>query len=232
MLEKLKDIGLTEKEIEVLRALIENEELSILQLSKLTKISRTYCYEALEKLMQKGLVAKVVLNNKTAWKANPVERIMSHLEVIKEEIRQDLMKLKQKTLVKDEGFKINLYKGKKGIKAICDRELESKTDVIGWGAEGQLEQHLPFYYEYFKNECLKRKLKANFIVMKPLSKLAKVNVNTKYCRKYFDTSVEVNIFDDHILIFFWKENPEAIEIISKDVANSFRNYHKLFWEKL
>ena len=68
--------------------------------------------------------------------------------------------------------------------------------------------------------------------MKQLSKLAKVNVNAKYGKKHFDTSVEINIFDDHVLIFFWKENPEAIEIISKDAANSFRNYHKLFWGKL
>ena len=91
---------------------------------------------------------------------------------------------------------------------------------------------MPFYYEHFKKECIKRKLKANFIIMKPLSKLASKNVNAKHFPKYFDTFVEVNVFDDKTLIFFWKEEPEAIEITSKNVADSFRNYHQFFWEKL
>ncbi len=232
MLEKLKDIGLTDKEIEILKTLIEQEELTILELSRLTKISRTYCYEALESLQNKGLVAKVILNKKTAWKSNPIERIINHIDIIKEEIRQELSQLHKKNKKHSQKVKINLYEGKRGIKAVCDRELESKTNVIGWGAEGQLEKYLPFYYEHFKNKCIKNNLKANFVIMKPLSKLARKNVNSKKFPKYFDTFVEVNIFDDRTILFFWKDEPEAIEIVSKNVADSFRNYHKFFWEKL
>jgi len=231
MLEKLKDIGLTDKEIIILKTLIEEGELSILQVSKKTGISRSYCYEALENLMKKGLTAKVILNKKTAWKANPIERIMDHIEVVKQEIFQELSQLR-KTEKKQEDVKINLYKGKRGIKTVCDRELESETSVIGWGAEGQLETHLPFYYEHFKKQCIKNKLKADFIIMKPLSKLAAKNVNAKHFPKQFDTIVEVNVFDDRTLIFFWKDTPEAIEIVNKNVADSFRNYHKFFWNKL
>ena len=205
--------------------------MPVLKISKITGISRSYCYEALESLMNKGIVSKVILNKKTAWKANPVERIINHIDIIKEEIRQELSKL-HKTEKKEEEVKISLYKGNRGIKVICDREIDSKTEVIGWGAEGQLEKYMPFYYEHFKKECIKRKLKANFIIMKPLSKLAAKNVNAKNFPKHFDTIVEVNVFDDHTLIFFWKDEPEAIEIVSKNVADSFRNYHKFFWEKL
>jgi sugar-specific transcriptional regulator TrmB len=228
MLEKLKEIGLTEKEIQILKTLFENEHMTILEMSKRTRISRTYCYEALENLLNRGFVSKVILNKKTAWRANPSEKILNYIDLIKKEIREELTKISLKNKRPEEKINVNLYKGKNGIRAICERELDSKTKVIGWGAEGQLEKHMPFYYEHFKNQCIKRGLKADFIIMKPLSRLASKNVNSKHFPKYFETFVEINVFDNRTILFFWKEEPEAIEIVNKNVADSFRNYHKFF----
>ncbi len=230
MLNILKDIGLTEKEIQIFEILLSHGELSIIKISKLTGVSRSYCYDALESLMKKGFVVKVVLNNKIAWKAAQTNRILDHIDSVKEEIRT---KLKQtKPLEKKDELKINFYKGVNGIKLICDDVLNTKTKVIGWGAEGQLGKYMPHYYKHFKKTCKKRNIKADFIILKTMDPLAMVNVNAKKFPYVFNTNVEINIYDNKTLIFFWKDIPEAIEIVDEEVAKSFRGYHEIFWKKL
>lgn len=232
MLSILKNIGLSEKEIKLYEELYKHGEETITQLSKNTGITRSYCYEIVEKLSTKGLITKTIVNNRCFWKALPKEKLLGYIDFIKEDIDKELTKvsMNQKD---DEEREINLYKGKKGIRLLLDKISESKTKVVGFGASKNLKKYLPFYSKHFLKKIEKKKIPFDLLCLKG-DKPASIfeGIRYKQFKDRFKTCAEINVYEDKTIIFLWKDKLEAIEIVDKDVANSFRNYHKVFWENL
>jgi hypothetical protein len=86
-------------------------------------------------------------------------------------------------------------------------------------------------YKHIFNKLKNNKIKFELLTLKNKIPVIKDNTKFKSFKKEFDTCVEINVFDDKTIIFFWKDNLEAIEITDMDIANSFRNYHKQLWNK-
>jgi sugar-specific transcriptional regulator TrmB len=229
MLEPLKDLGLSDIEIKIYEKLFTKGEQTILELSKNAGINRSYCYEVLEKLSKKGFITKLLINNKSYWKALPSEQVLGYIDELKEKVSSSLQNLNQHSKLQQ--TKIEIHQGKKGIKNICDKISESNTKVIGFGAEGQIKKFLPLDYKHIFNKLKNNKIKFELLTLKNKIPVIKDNTKFKSFKKEFDTCVEINVFDDKTIIFFWKDNLEAIEITDMDIANSFRNYHKQLWNK-
>ncbi len=231
MLSVLKDIGLSEGEIKVYETLFKTGEKTILQLAKSARMNRSYCYEILERLLNKGFVTKQLINNKIYWKVMPREHVLAYIDEVKKNIDNSLKGLTQTHKTNSER-EINVFKGQKGIKTVCDSIVDSKSKVIGFGAEGNIKKYLPYSYKHIFDKARKNKTKFELITLKNKIPLIKGITKTKSFKKSFNTCVEINIWDDKTVLFFWKDHPEAIVIKDPEVANSFRNYHKIFWENL
>lgn len=231
MLSVLKDIGLSEGEIKVYETLFKSGEQTILKLAKIARMNRSYCYEILERLLNKGFVTKQLVNNKTYWKVMPREHVLAYIDEVKKNVDNSLHALAQTQNANGER-EVTLFKGQKGIKAVCDSIVDSKSKVIGFGAEGNIMKYLPYSYKHIFERAKKNKTTFELITLKNKIPSIKNLTKTKSFKKAFDTCVEINIWNDKTVLFFWKDQPEAIVIKDRDVANSFRNYHKIFWENL
>jgi sugar-specific transcriptional regulator TrmB len=227
MLESLKEIGFSDNEIKVYESLLKEGEQTILEISKNSKINRSYSYEVLESLFKKGLITKSIKDNRIYWKSLPKEKIFIYIDDLKKDISSSIRKIKENSKVSKREIKI--YSGKKGIQRVCENIAESKTKVIGFGAEGQLKKFFPYSYMHIFNKIKKNKIRFELITLKDKIPLVKGMTRFKSFKKEFPSCVEINIYEDKTVIFFWKEDLEAIEIKDIDVANSFRNYHKEFW---
>lgn len=227
MLDSLKEIGLSDSEIKVYKDLATNGKRSVLGISKLSGINRSYCYELLEKLVKKGFLRKILVNDKTYWEALPSKVIIDNIKSITNEIEISL-----NSLVRNENetaTSIQMYEGKKGVLAICNQIAESKTKVIGFGAEGQLKKFCPNEYLHIFKKIRKNKIRFELITLKKKTPIIKDL--TKYIEfdKEFESCVEVNIYEDNTVLFFWRLPLMAVQIKDASVANSFRNYHKQLW---
>jgi len=81
MIEKfLKEIGLSEKEVEVYLALLSVESSTVLELAKKTGINRTTVYPVLEALMKKNLVGETKADKKVEYYAEPPERLETFIQ--------------------------------------------------------------------------------------------------------------------------------------------------------
>jgi len=232
MLEALKNIGLSDGEIKVYQALIKQGEMTILELAKTARMNRSYCYELLERLLAKGFVGKQLVHNRTYWKAMPREHVLACIDEVRKNVDTALQQL-SRTQKLNGSREITLFKGQRGVKAVCDAITNSTTKVIGFGAEGQIVKHLPYSHKHIFDAIRKNKVRFELIALKNKVPVVKDSLTkTKSFAKAFDTCVEINVYEDKTVLFFWKDDLEALVIKDKDVANSFRNYHKQFWEKL
>jgi sugar-specific transcriptional regulator TrmB len=84
MKEILKNVGLTEGEIQVYLALIQLGQSSTGKITHKAKIASSKVYEVLERLSEKGLVSYVIKNGVKNFDATPPERLIDFLEERKE----------------------------------------------------------------------------------------------------------------------------------------------------
>ncbi|HEY1074282.1 MAG TPA: helix-turn-helix domain-containing protein [Patescibacteria group bacterium] len=75
LVQSLQEIGLQEREIKIYLALLELGESTVLPLSKQSGIKRTYCYDILPLLQEKGLVSFIERNGRRHYSAEDPAKI-------------------------------------------------------------------------------------------------------------------------------------------------------------
>ncbi|MBI2631761.1 winged helix-turn-helix transcriptional regulator, partial [Candidatus Pacearchaeota archaeon] len=70
--EQLKEVGLTDNEIKIYLALLRQSPLNPSQLAEKTGLHRSYIYDTLERLLEKGIINNVIFEGKKNYQAiNP-----------------------------------------------------------------------------------------------------------------------------------------------------------------
>ena len=78
--EILKKIGLTDSEIEVYLDLVKHDESLASEIALRVKISRTYVYDAIQNLIDRGLIVYIIKNNRRYFKALEVEKLLEYFD--------------------------------------------------------------------------------------------------------------------------------------------------------
>ena len=242
----LKEIGLTDGEIKVYLALLELGSTTTGQITKKSNISGSKVYEVLERLINKGLANFVIKNNIKYFEASSPERILDYLkekqtdiESKKTEIKKIIPELilKQKSSKKSE---VKVFTGFEGIKTANEDILSTLKKGEEWLSMGLTEQ--PESWEIYFNKKQKERAEKGIIhkhlineKYKTLFKERKKLPHTqfKFLPKELEMPTSTEIYKDKILIFILiKENPMAIIIENKQVAESFRKYFYVLWKQI
>jgi len=240
----LKSIGLTEGEIKVYLALLEIGSSSIGKIIKKSKISGSKTYEVLDRLIQKGLASFVVKNGVKYFEASSPNKILDYLGEKEKQIEEEKISiqkiipellLKQSSSTKSE---VKVFTGFEGLKTANEDIINTLKRGEEWLSMGLTEQ--PESWEvYFNKRQLERVNKG--IILKHLlnekyqslyQKRKKLPFTEfRFLPKEFEMPTSTEIYNNKVLIFILiKENPMAIMIESKEVAESFRIYFEHIWE--
>lgn len=239
----LREIGLTEGEIKVYLSLLELGSSSIGIIIKKSGISGSKTYEVLDRLANKGLISLIVKNNVRYFEAASPERIIDYLDEKEEQIDREKQKirniipeliLRQKNARKA-GAKI--FTGWEGMKTANEDIIGSLKRGEEWLSMGLTEQ--PESWETYFNK--KQEVRARKGIVhkhllnekyKRLYEMRKKLPHTefRFLSKDFEMPTSTEIYEDKVSIFILvKENPMAIIIESKEVADSFRRYFNYMW---
>lgn len=233
----LLKIGLTGNEADIYLALLELGPSLVSKIVEKTGINRTNIYDRLKRLLDKGLVSYVIKNNRKYFYAAEPKRLLRYLEEKEEKIKEEKEMLKKilpelekiKPITKEET--VEVYKGKEGLKTILEDVIRSKKDILTYGSEGNFSRILRFYFKHYLKRLEKSGVKMKVIfnyddTRKPFEwEFAKV----KYIPKKYKTPTETTIYGDKVAIFLLREEPKAILIKSKTIAESYRKYFNLLW---
>src|SRR3989344_1870649 len=211
--EILQQIGLTEGEIKVYLSLLELGSTSTGKIIKKSHVSGSKVYEVLDRLSSKGLVTSVVKNGVKYFEATTPEKILSYLRQKKEDIQ------KQEQRVQD--IINSLQKGEE------------------WLSMGLTEQPASWERYFTKRQIIRTKkgiihrqlLNEKYqILYKKRKKLALTYF--RFLPQNLEMPTSTEIYKNKTLIFILNsEDPMAILIESKAVADSFRKYFEMLWKQ-
>ncbi len=227
--ESLKQAGLTDNESKVYLALLDWGPSLAGQISRKTGLHRRTVYDTTDMLIKKGLIGYILKNNRRLFQASNPQRF---LDILKE--KQDLLsplvsEMAERFNNTKEKEETNFYKGKEGLKAVFEDQLQSKGEILILGASPKAYEVLKFYFKWYDKTRKEKKIKSRIIATdKKIARIALADI--RYLPEKYSNPVSVNVYGEKVAIILWHQtNPFAVVIKNKEIAKSYRDYFELMW---
>lgn len=233
-IEELQEFGLSNTEAKIYLALLELGKSKAGEITKKSNVNRTNVYDALERLIEKGLVSYVSENNKKVFEAVNPQRLAEILKNKQDKLIKIIEELKsryQKNQKQEDAF---VFRGKNGIKSLFEDILNEKKELFVYGAESKFKVLFPFYQKHWNEERARLKINVKMIynekVKEEKKKEALKLLEMRFLPEHYDFPSTVMIYADKVITIVWLDEPFGFMIKSEEVVRSNRNFFELLWK--
>lgn len=226
----LHNLGFSPNEIKVYLALNDNGSNRAGKISKLAKIDRSSCYNALKTLAEKGLVSYVLIGNVKWFQATGPKRLVDYIKHQEEEAKSILPELNARYKASKIEGQVRLYKGIKGIKTIFLDMARTGEDNFAFGSEGQFSERMPEFAKQFDRLKKENNIKTKLIIRGGRKELDDKTTEYRYFPTLEDSPAVTNIYGNKIAILIWTDEPEGIIIENEAAAKAYKGYFNFMWK--
>ena len=242
--ELFQELGLSPNEARVYESLLNLGESSVQRLSIKSGVHRRNVYDALAKLVEKGLASDVfVKGEKKVIAVNP-RRLADLLQEKQSKLDNALPALQQRFLSIEEEEQAYLYRGIEGFKNYLQDILKTKEPVYFIGAKGfWLDPRLQHFLPRFDRE--RKRLGIKFFhlfdheIKTEVPQILKmVGKPYRFLPPQYSSSTAVDIFGDYVVTFvgvkpgFLAEKPVTFVMKSRPLADGYRKFFWCMWDQL
>jgi len=236
----LEDIGLTRGQIKIYLSLLELGQTTSGPIIKKSKLQNSVVYNALNQLIQIGLISFVLKGKRKHFNATNPKFLINFIEDKKEKIEQLVPKLIIKQNIQKHKQEAQVYIGWKGIYNAFNHILEvlpKGSEYIGFAAgfdQQYTKESRQFFREFQKKRVNKRykiKLIANESTRIQTEKYEYYKKFGKPEYRFVDgfAPVGVIIFRENVLNVAFENNPIAVIITSKQISDTYRKFFNEMW---
>jgi len=241
----LKELGLTEGEIKVYHALIKLQKSTITKIIEQSGVSSSKVYLILDKLVHRGLVNYIVINNIKEFHLASPDNLKEYLSNEKAKLNEvennlnTLIKEINTTFSNQIQESAHIYKGLAGLKTahlnLIDELTEGEEYVFFSVEKSALEQDaVKRMFKSLHQTRDERKVTARGIALPQLRKTFERYLPSKkeYQIKYHKLTLNqgITIGKNRIIIETAHPDAFAVEIISSKTANSYKEFFNKIWE--
>lgn len=230
----LEDIGLSPTEIKVIIILLELGESKAGKIIEKTKLQSSSVYNAINHLIERGLISYIKKSQIKYYKAANPEAILDYIELKKREFLKLLPELKARQKIQQEEG-VEFFKSYKGIKTLMSELLKDarKGDIYRTFSIQYIEQYEKSREKVFK--AIKKLMKEKKIIAKGIfheSTRYKPTKTSLMQKRYINFPMPPNtmIINDKVAIISWNEEPSGILIHSSDIASIYKNFFDHMWK--
>ncbi len=230
-IDRLTALGLTKREAQTYLALLKLEEAKAGVVAEHTKEDRTNVYDSLKNLIKKGLVSKVMKNNRAYYRIAPPEKLRDYLVEKGKILNQILPELNTLYSSYEPKPVIEVYEGKEGIKTVFNDILKEGKDFVGFGATDRAHILLPEFTEMYLKDRERKNIKARQFYPEG-SEVLKSKLSTfKTIPKEFSGPATTLIYGEKVAIFMWFIEPPVVVLIkNKEAARAYKNQFEFMWK--
>lgn len=236
IVEILKEIGLSEKEVTVYRALLQLGEETASRVSEVANLNRVTTYSLLKSLKEKGFCVIFDKNNIQSFRPIKPENILSLLEDKRNKIKSIIPLLKKEERKIETKTEISLFEGKKGITTMFDiilKDAENKKEVFVYGNLTIAEKTIEYQSLHWRKTRIEKKIKIKALVdvyksfeeQKQWKELTEIKINDSL--KSIDSYVLIT--ENLVAYLTLKGELSGIMIKNKEIAEKeLFNFHILW----
>ncbi len=226
----LEKIGLAQNEIKVYLTLNDQGSMKAGRIAKLAHIDRSSAYNAIQMLLDKGLVSYVLIGKVKWFQATGPQRILEYLKEQQDDVMAVLPELQERHKRKKIEGQVRLFKGVKGVKSVFLDMIRTGKDNYVFGSEGQFSERMPEFAYQFDRMKKEKGIKTQLILRKGREELDSRTSNHRYLPAIAESPAVTNIYGDKIAILVWTDEPEGIIIENAAAAKAYKSYFDFMWE--
>lgn len=239
-------LGLSPNEAKIYETLVEHGESSISNIAVWAKIHRRNAYDAIHRLIDKGLCFEIFSTRENKYNAVDPDKL-TELLAEKEKLLQDaLPDLKKKFVQRVAPQEAYIYRGYEGQKNVWRDILRVGGDCHNIGAKGQwFDPQLNASREAFFKEANRKKIRFHLLFdheikvqMPEFPKNYPAPLSYRFLPKEYSTNSIVSIFGDYVVMYtgidkLAKMTDDIIFFVlhSKTLAESYRTWFKYMWDQ-
>lgn len=237
----LREIGLTDTEIKVYLSLLNLGTTPAGKIVEETGVYRKNLYDALNKLIEKGLVTYIIEDKKKIFQVKSPENLEKYLNEKKAKIEEQKKDIRETILEMTSIFRkapleieSEIYRGTEGLKTILNECLNHK-EVLFIGATGDVENRLPYFWPHYNKK--REKLRCEWKLLLVHEARNKPITKSKYYKykilpKILSGLNVIYIYGDYVANILWLEKPVAFVIKHNTLANNYRKYFHYLWKTI
>ena len=234
--ELLIELGLTKNEVEVYLKLLMSGSVTVNVIAERTALHRQACYDALDRLLEKGFVNFVLKDNKKHFQALPPEQMVTYIEDMKGRISDMVPVLNALAKRAEEKSFVEVYKGKNAnrmvLRDIINTLKEKKQEVCIVGVDEN---------KFFKNDkaaidkYIQDMRKFGFKERLIAEEGAKTFVSGEQFdyrllpKKYFNPN-PMFIYGGKVVFFIWGDPLYVIIIRNSNVSDLNKKQFEMLWK--
>ena len=231
----LEELGLSTNESKVYLALLDIGATTAGKITDASKIHRTSVYDALERLIKKGLVSFIVKDETKFFEATHPKNLMSVLEEKKNLLNQFMPQLELSRKMAESKGDACIFQGLKAAKDMMDHMLDLNDTILVYGVAKEAPMLAGAFLQDFHKRRIAKKVQFDHIYNTDAEERAKwlntlPHTRAKVLPKEFDSPVATNICGDELILIMWQRDAIVIQIKNKQIADAYRNYFNLLWE--
>lgn len=237
---KLEQLGLSEKEAKVYLAALESGPALASILAQKSGVNRPSTYDACKSLIQKGLMSKTITNNLNYFVAEKPDQLVQNFQDKLNQSKELLPELLSISKTASFKPKIRFFEGVSGIKQIYEETLGCKEKVILQAVS--IIDFIASVGEDFAKDYIKRRSHKK-ILAKALHAISGDLIgdpygitSQKHLRdvrylppKMFSTAM-IMIYDDKVVMMSTKKESFGFIIESKEFSQTMKNWFEVLWQ--
>jgi sugar-specific transcriptional regulator TrmB len=228
----LSNLGFEEREIKMYTTMIKGGTQTALQISKKTDIDRSSIYDLLKKMIHKGIVSEVIINDTKHFTVLSPNELLVHFKEKYSALENIIPELSKLSEEKNLNVNCKLFSGKNGILTVIKDLLESGEDYKAIGIREEFEE----FIGYVNDQALLKLMNTNVKEIAIADKKAKFKKAPNGIYKYIDKRLmptfSTLIYSDKVTFFLFKDPYTAIQIQNNDIRKAIEQYFDIIWESL
>jgi sugar-specific transcriptional regulator TrmB len=233
----LEDLGFSKNEVKVYISLLETGSATAGKIAEKSKVHRTNVYEALNRLIEKGVVSYIIKDGIKYFDANEPSSLIQVLKEKEEKLNQIIPELSVKKKLSEKRDVAHLMEGIQGVKAVTEDILRCVEDggfVLTFGCPRDISKRMKGFIDSYHRRRISKKITQIHIYNENAKeRIAYLNklpyTKADYLPKKYNSPATTTIYDNKVSFWIWDEIPLVILIESKKMAEAYRRYFWLLW---
>jgi sugar-specific transcriptional regulator TrmB len=236
-----ESLGLSPNEAKIYESLVESGESPISKIAINAKIHRRNAYDAMHRLIDKGLIFEIISGGENLYNAVDPDKL-TELLAEKQNRLPELKKKFSRRLAPEEAY---IYRSYEGLKNIWHDMLRVGQDVYTIGAKGQwYDPKTEASRKAFFKEANRKKLTFTQLFDQEVKtqlpnfpKHFEGVLKYRFLPREYSTNSTTNIFGDYVVTYTGvkigkiSENTIFFILHSKDLAESHRKWFWYMWKQ-
>ena len=233
--DSLIEYGLTQKESAVYLATLELGVSTVNTIAKKANIFRTYCYDILKILTEKGLLTHITKRGVKYYETVDPDKFVQILRSKEDKIKKILPELKLLKATATNKPTTEVFEGKEGIKSLHLDILKSKQDHLVVGSTEKIIELLGPWFNYYVKERVKKKISVR-VITEDTKKTREIMLSSKKelrnLRLYKKNKITATtyIYGDKVASVIFGKDIFGVITKSQELADAQRVFFEALWK--